>query len=563
MTGTRVRPTVMEIPRSRGRGERILALGLTVLGVALFVYGLVVRIWMVDHLPINSDQAVSGLMSLGILHGHLGAITWGQTYGGVEPYVTSVVFALFGHSDTTLNITPVVLSFTASCLVYVIGRRFLPRTLAALGAIAVWVWPAIAFTNGTQELGYRYACLNLGLLAIMCALRLSSRGPSRPRYALVGLVLGLCLWANPECVYFLVPCVVLVSPWILRGWSSDRTRTALELLCAATGVVVGGLPLWWSRFSNPTAAVAPYPGTLATRSDALVTHAAPLGLGFQVPGSGAWLGGEAIGVGVLVALIVAVVLGVTWALVGHQPRTITALVTFVVAYPIIYSLLPGTWYWHDGRYIVYLPYLFIVVALYPLGLLHGRRLVAATTAVIVLGAAAATASELTRAVPGLSARHLPHAFTVSRISLAPLARDLERHRVRLGYAGYWVAYNLDFESGGVLTFTPTDSDVVRNSAYLHEADRARRPAWVLCEPGESRACRHLVGSATVDPPGLTWTSFTSWLDSHGITYTTFSVDGFGVIVPDKKVTPAVVRRAGQTPVVAMMRPERTASTSRA
>ena len=208
--------------------------------------------------------------------------------------------------------------------------------------------------------------------------------------------MGLCLWANPECVYFLVPCVVLVSPWILRGWSSDRTRTALELLCAATGVVVGGLPLWWSRFSNPTAAVAPYPGTLATRSDALVTHAAPLGLGFQVPGSGAWLGGEAIGVGVLVALIVAVVLGVTWALVGHQPRTITALVTFVVAYPIIYSLLPGTWYWHDGRYIVYLPYLFIVVALYPLGLLHGRRLVAATTAVIVLGAAAATASELTQ-----------------------------------------------------------------------------------------------------------------------------------------------------------------------
>ena len=89
-------------------------------------------------------------MSLGIVHGHFGAITWGQTYGGVEPYVTSVLFAVFGHSDTTLNLTPVVLSVTASLLVYVIGRHFLPRTLAGLAALAVWVWPAIVVSNGTR-----------------------------------------------------------------------------------------------------------------------------------------------------------------------------------------------------------------------------------------------------------------------------------------------------------------------------------------------------------------------------------------------------------------------------
>jgi hypothetical protein len=213
----------------------------------------------------------------------------------------------------------------------------------------------------------------------------------------------------------------------------------------------------------------------------------------------------------------------------------------VVAYPIIYSLLPGTWYWHDGRYVVYLPYLFIVVALYPFGLLRWRRLITATTAVVVLGAAVTTAVELTRSVPGLSFRQLPHAFTVSRISLAPVARVLEDSHVRLGYAGYWVAYNLDFESGGAVTFTPTSADVVRNFAYLQTVARAARPAWILCGPRSSAACARLVGATRVDPPGVTFMSLTSLLRRRGIAFTSHSVDGFVVIVPAAKVTPAELR----------------------
>jgi hypothetical protein len=330
-----------------------------------------------------------------------------------------------------------------------------------------------------------------------------------------------------------------------------------------TGVVVGGLPFWWSTFSNHTVSVAPYPGTVTTRASALARHAAPLAVGVQVPGTGAWFGGRIVGVTVFVGVIVAVAAGITWALARHRPRAVVALVTFVVAYPIIYSLLPGTWYWQDGRYILYLPYLFIVVALYPLGRLRWRRLIAAATAVVVLGAGVTSAVELTRAVPGFSIGALPHAFAVNRISLAPLARALESHRIRLGYAGYWVAYNLDFESGGALTFTPTDSDVVRNTAFLRQVTGAARPAWLLCKPDDARRCAHLVGAAAVDPPGLTWASFTSWLQRRGISYETLSADGFGVIVPGTKVTPSLLGQIRQRPGVATMPPERTASTSRA
>ena len=520
-----------------------MTVALVVLGVALFLFGLVLRVWMVDHLPITSDQAVNGLMSLGIVHGHFGAITWGQRYGGVEPYVTSVLFALFGHSDTTLNLTPTVLSVTASVLVYLVGRHFLPRALAGLAAVAVWVWPAMVVRNGATELGYRYACLNLGLLAILCAIWVRSRGLSTARVALLGLVLGLCLWANPDSVYFLVPCGVLVAPGVVRGWSTDRQRTARELLCGVVGVLVGGLPLWWSTQTHHAVSLSPFPGTISTRAHALVAHAAPLAVGVQAPDTGAWFGGPAVGVTVLVVLTVAVTLGIVWAVALHRPRTIVALVAFVVAYPIIYSLLPGTWFWQDGRYILYLPYVLIIVALYPLGLLRWRRLVTAAVAVVVLGAAVVSAAELKGAVPGLTFSALPHALVVKRISFAPLARVLERRRVTLGYAGYWVAYNLDFESGGAMRFTPTQFDTVRNVSYFFAVKAQPRPTWVLCRPDRAATCARYAGDSEVDPPGVTWTSMTTWLKRRAIAYTTVSVDGFTAFFPSAKVTPAELHPA--------------------
>ena len=474
---------------------------MAVLGVALFLFGLVERVWLVDHQPINSDQAVNGLMSLGIVHGHFGAITWGQTYGGVEPYVTSVLFALFGHSDTALNLTPVVLSVTAALLVYAVARHFLPRTLAGLAAMAVWVWPAIAIRNGSAELGYRYACLNLGLLAILCAVSIREQGASRRRLALLGLVLGLSLWANPDCIYFLVPCAVLLAPAVIRGWWSDRQKTATELLGAVVGVFVGGLPLWWSTQTHHGVALVPYPGTISTRAHALVAHAVPLAVGVQAPDTGAWFGGPAAGITICVAVLGAVALGLVWAVANHRPRTIVALIAFVVAYPIIYALLPATWAWQDGRYILYLPYVFVIVAFYPLGLLRWRRVVTVATAAVVLGAAVMTAAELNTSVPGLSLGALPHALVVQRISLASLARALQRRHVTLGYAGYWVAYDLDFESGGALRFTPTEFDTVRNDSYFSATRADARPAWILCRPDRAATCAAVAGTRGSTHPG--------------------------------------------------------------
>jgi uncharacterized membrane protein YgcG len=57
--------------------------GLMIVAIAvLVVLGLFVRVWILGGTPINSDQAVVGLMAREILHGHLFVFYWGQHYGG-------------------------------------------------------------------------------------------------------------------------------------------------------------------------------------------------------------------------------------------------------------------------------------------------------------------------------------------------------------------------------------------------------------------------------------------------------------------------------------------------
>ena len=69
----------------------------------VFALGLLLRCWYLTHQPTNSDVAIVGLMARQILHGHFSAFYWGQTYGGVEPYLVAVMFAVFGQSTIVLE----------------------------------------------------------------------------------------------------------------------------------------------------------------------------------------------------------------------------------------------------------------------------------------------------------------------------------------------------------------------------------------------------------------------------------------------------------------------------
>ena len=52
-----------------------------VLIAAAVVVGLVLRLWLIFHSPLTSDEAVVGLVAQGMLHGHFTTFFWGQQTG--------------------------------------------------------------------------------------------------------------------------------------------------------------------------------------------------------------------------------------------------------------------------------------------------------------------------------------------------------------------------------------------------------------------------------------------------------------------------------------------------
>ena len=245
---------------------------------------------------------------------------------------------------------------------------------------------------------------------------------------------------------------------------------------------------------------------------------------------------------ILVAVLVATAVGFVFALRRRpqRARTVMALAAFVVLYPLFYVLFDPTVFWNDGRYVVYLPYVAVISAGFVSWLIRSPTRRATVAAAVVILAAAATVYELPEVMPGFAAGDLTHPFSGSRQSLAVLARDLRRENVTIGYAGYWVAYDLDFEGRGSLEYTPSPPGVVRNQAYLRAADASVRPAWIVCPADHSGQCRRLLGHASVDPQGVTEASLKAWLDSHHVRFTVVSSEGFEAVVPHSRVTPAML-----------------------
>ena len=82
-------------------------------------------------------------MAQEILHGHFSAFYWGQNYGGLEPYVVAAVFAVFGQSTFTLEITPALLDARCAFLLWRLGRRLFSPAIGISAALVFWIWPEV------------------------------------------------------------------------------------------------------------------------------------------------------------------------------------------------------------------------------------------------------------------------------------------------------------------------------------------------------------------------------------------------------------------------------------
>ena len=530
--------------------------------VVAVVAGALLRSWYFFHTPSSSDQAIVGLMANAILHGHFSAFYWGQAYGGVEPYAAAVMFALFGHSAATLNLTPAVLSGAAALVTWRAALRLvrIPQ-LAAIAGLLVWVAPDAFLANSTREGGFRGVTMLCGLACILFALRLLDGSHRFVDVIVLGLFAGLGWWSSPEVAYFLVPAGLLMLGAVFGGTLALRrwiSRTAVVIV----GFAVGALPWLWANVNSGFQSLNPssFPaGSLSntgywSRMNVFFHYSLPIELNARRLQTGTYLfGGSSSGVrhalGVSVTLLACAVLIIGIVLGASRGGRWIAIAIGAVAFPVLYAIQPGTWFWINGQYVVFLgPLLVLAVvpgleeAVYRFGRRSGRDI--RTLTVVTLSAALAAAMVLS-----LFALAGDNQTTVSRLASgwgnpnATADRAIETLRsngIRYGFADYWVAYKLDFLSGQTLTITPAKGDVDRQPSLARAVSRSQEQAWLFVPPSQMTSAYAQFFTTIPGPDGITESRFLTALSILHVGYREINAGVLSAVVPSRHITVAEV-----------------------
>lgn len=559
-------PPAVDVVASGGNRIGPAGVGVIAAGAIALLYGLLVRLWLLAHLPLFGDESVVGLMARGVDHGHFSAFYWGQRYGGLESYVAALVLPIGGGGEPALNATPALLSALAALLVgaitYAVGRQ---RLVAFAAGCLVWVWPYAVVWESVREVGFRYAALCCGLAAILGCVR-AWRGRAGPAtFGLLGLALGLGWWASPEIVYFVLPCLVLLVGW---WWAAAPRRGAefrndpaalgrgASLALVVIGAAVGSLPWWYANVNDGFASLrrgalpADSGITYGGRLSVFFHDMLPLQLGVKTVLSGAWVGGSVLGpvlFALIVGLVVAALARAVWLFSQGRDLVPLALAAGVVTFPFLYAAAPGTGYWIDGRYGVYLPAL--VAALFgAVVVVHKRQPapaepsrarvhagVLSSVAVGVLGATfltlgAAHANGVPASSSFFSGWHNPDAPMQQAID------GMRRHHIEDAYGDYWTAYSLDFVGDGQPLVSPSVLDVNRSTAIAAGVAASNDPAWLFFSPDETAAAAAAFSNPQPGPGPYTEASFEALLRQRGISFKVVKLGVLDAVVPSRRVT---------------------------
>ncbi len=520
---------------------------------------------------MNSDEAVVGLMARAIIHGNFSAFYWGQNYGGGEPYLVALFFAIFGPGNGQLQAAVIFLSAVSGVLTWRVARRLVGASkIGVLAGVVVFAAPEVFVWNSTMELGFRGVTMVCGLAAVLFALRIFQGRRGVWEFIGLGVVAGVGWWSSPEILYFIVPCaLLLVSTARHDPGRAMWTRRAIGGLA---GAAVGALPWLWANADSGLASLtgrgfhASFNSSILGNLSIFFRLSLPMEVGLRRVASGAWLFGNA-GDSPISRLLLIVLCVVVFGVVAgsivmclKRPNPIRSIGFGLLAFPLIYAASPVTWYWQDGRYVALggpLLVLCVAVACHewtgaryrmtrsrirqPSNRSSGTVLFAlAATASIALSIASFIA--VTGATPASFAKGWtdPDAPTLGAISI------LEARGVRDGYADYWVAYKVDFLSGGRLTFTkaggPAGGEADRSRLIDAVVRRSPRQAWLFVPPPQLAIGAVQFGPAMriADPGGESETAFISALKRLHVPFRTIHAGVLDAVVPQKPVPPSEV-----------------------
>lgn len=534
--------------------------GISVIIVAGVAYGVFVRLWLLFHVTISSDEANAGMLAEQILHGHFQAFYPGQVYGGAEFYALAVVVAIGGHNSFSLHLEPILFSAAAAVLVWRVSLRLVrSKRLAALTGVFVFVAPEVNIATSSiyQGRGVTLAC---GLICILIGLRLLDDPESLQNrkgllaLAAFGLSAGLGWWSLPEITYFYPTAGLLVlGAFVVRrqvmGLSAQLVRLALVVLT----FIVGALPWIWNNVTTHFASLNASSlngGTqgsfwvqLSTHFHPFMLYVLPMQLGLREQQTGAWFGDEIASY--VVAILVFALVAMSLVVCLWKPGRSRAIAISILCFPVLYSVNPGTWFWQDGRYAVYLaPLLALALAIgvdeatFRLSNRESPRhlhLGEAVMALIVVGSLALSAISFGDAT-SVSLTTLGRGWGSPDAATQATIRSLESAGITYGYADYWVAYKLDYLSDGrlVIDTSGIGEDVDRWPSIDAIVTTVRKPAWLFV-PGGGPITPESAFPVTGGPGGSTEPAFIAELQKAHTKYHVVDADLVQAVVAPQEV----------------------------
>ena len=336
-------------------------------------------------------------------------------------------FLRISGTRKALRIVPIALTALAAVLVWRVGRRTIGEPAAKVAGILFWVWPPFAIYKLTHQSGFYTSDVVYAALLVLLALRVVER-PDRVRVGLLGLVLGLSWWQSSQ----VVPVAVPVIAWTI--WKQPRCLRNVWL--ALPLAALGALP--WLVFNihhdwqslNILSAQADK--TYGDRLRVFVSPLLPMTLGLRATWTQALLLPSAVTYLIYAAILGAFGFGAYRAL----RRNASLLYLIVLVFPFVYAISGWTYADTEPRYLMALmPILALLLAQV------ARRFVAAVALL-----ACACALSLVNLQRMNTVALLPQTYPPANRSMAPLVSALDRLGIDRVYAGYEIAYRLDFDT---------------------------------------------------------------------------------------------------------------------
>jgi hypothetical protein len=408
---------------------------------------------------ISSDSAVAGIIAQELAAGQRPAPVYppGFPYEGtLKPHLTVLVsWLLPGGIPSAYAWTSHLFHLLWTAAVMALARRAAGLPGAVAAGLFMAVSPRFLVAFSLNNVGQYPEVNALGALALLALGRPAATAGA-------GFLLGLACWQQLLAVYFVLAAAVLVA-------MTPDLRRPRALAATTAGFVAGSWPMWiwnaanaWATFDllrrggkEPADRLAGLPDSVSR----MVTVSFPKLFGLTDLGAAPAL---ALALGLLLPMLV-VVMAVASRREIRARRGKSAAAAAVTLLVVVVALFAASKFSHRGaqrpRYLMPV-YTSVAVAFgWGIARLASRsRPAAAVAAAVVLGA------NVAGLVPWLQGRSEAEARDRA------LLFELDRLRVRTGYAGFWVAPKFTFLSEGRIVLSGELGPVV---SWVHAGHSAR------------------------------------------------------------------------------------------